>query len=165
MSFGSWKLVLSSSLIPYIISATSSSLTYWIHFSMMVHLPGLNTRSSLKGFISFMAHKSCHQRVKDYVPSVTAFSVPLSLERYPSCLASLPMKSKLLALPTQEQCSQVAWCSPGQRLQYFCKTRSSFKVGWFLSLPHPPIFVMALLSFLLLLLLTHKLISFLYVLT
>ena len=49
ISSGSWDSVLLCNLITYIISRTASSLTYWIPLSMVAHLPGLDTKSPLKG--------------------------------------------------------------------------------------------------------------------
>ena len=63
----SWELVLLSKLIPYIASTTASSLKYWIAFSMIVQSPGLNASYVLKGYLSLMADKSCHHRVKETV--------------------------------------------------------------------------------------------------
>lgn len=54
-------------LIPYIISARPSSVNCWMPFSVVVHLPEFNTRSPLKSYLSCMADKSHHQRVKDFV--------------------------------------------------------------------------------------------------
>lgn len=97
----SWELELSSRLIPYITSTTASSFKYRIPFSMVAHLAGLNTRSSLKGYLSLLADKNHCHRIKDCAPFPIALSMPLSLKRDPSCLASLPTKSRLPAPPSQ----------------------------------------------------------------
>lgn len=55
MSSGPWELVLFSKLVLYLLSITCSSLKYWITFSMVVHLHGLHTWSSLKGYLSLTA--------------------------------------------------------------------------------------------------------------
>lgn len=93
-------------LIPYIISTTVSYLK--IPFSMVVHLPELIIRSSLKGCISLMADECHHHRVKGRVLFPIALSMPLSIERGPSCLASLPTKTRLLVLQSQHWSIQVA---------------------------------------------------------
>jgi len=51
--------------------------------------------------------------------------MPPSLARDPSCLASLPSNSKLLAPLSQHRSSQVAMCSPGWQLKSFRMSRSS----------------------------------------
>jgi len=51
--------------------------------------------------------------------------MPPSLARDPSCLASLPSNSKLLAQLSQHHSNQVAMCSPGWRLKSFHMSRSS----------------------------------------
>lgn len=84
-------------LISYIISTTASSFKYWVPFFMVVHLAGLNTTCSLKGYLSLMVDSNhCHM-VKDCDPFPITLSMPLSLKRDPSWLASLPTKSRLLA--------------------------------------------------------------------
>jgi len=115
-------------LIPYIISTTASSLK--IPFSTVLHLPELIIRSSLKGYLSLTANKIHHHRLKDCVLFPNALSMPLSIERGPSCLASLLPKTRLLVPPSQQWSIQVA-------------AQSTFGVGWFVSLPRPPAFVMA----------------------
>jgi len=56
-----------------------------------------------------------------------ALSMPPSLASDPSCLASLPSNSKLLALLSQHRSSQVTTCSPGWRLKSFRMSRSSIR--------------------------------------
>jgi len=107
MSSASGELVLLSKLIPYIVSTTESSLKY----SMVVRMPGLSTTSFLKGYLSFTADKSCHQKVKDCIPFPIALSAVLSLETDASFLASLPVKFRVLVPPPQNLSSQVAICS------------------------------------------------------
>jgi len=51
--------------------------------------------------------------------------MPPSLARDPSCLASLPSNSKLLAPLSQHHSSQVAMCSPGWWLKSFRMSHSS----------------------------------------
>jgi len=56
-----------------------------------------------------------------------ALSMPPVLARDPSCLASLPSHSKLLAPLSQHCSSQVTMCSPGWRLKSFCMSGSSLR--------------------------------------
>jgi len=53
--------------------------------------------------------------------------MPPFLARDPSCLASLPSHSKLLALLSQHRSSQVTMCSPGWRLKSFRMSGSSLR--------------------------------------
>jgi len=93
--------------------------------SMVVHLPGYHTTSSLKGYLSFTSDRSRFQRLRACVFFPIALPVPPSLARDPSCLASLPSNSKLLALLSQHRSSQVMMCSSGWRLKSFCISGSS----------------------------------------
>lgn len=93
-------------LIPYTISTTTSYLK--VPFSMVVHLPELIIRSSLKGYLSLTADECHPHRVKGCVLFPIALSMPLSVERGLSCLASLPTKTKLLVPPSQHWSIQVA---------------------------------------------------------
>ena len=56
-----------------------------------------------------------------------ALSMPPSLARDPSCLASLTSNYKLLAPLSQHLSSQVTMCSPGWRLKCFHMPRSSLR--------------------------------------
>ena len=94
---------------------------------MVVHLLGRHMTSSLKGYLSFTLDKSRLQRLRTRVPFPIALSMPPSLERDPSCLASLPSNSRLLAPLSQHRSSQVTICSPGRRLKSFRISRSSLR--------------------------------------
>lgn len=107
----------------YITSSTADSLRYCIPFSMVVHMPGKHTRSSLKGYLSFTAD-ICHlHRVMACVSFQIALSVLLSLDRDPSCI-----KSSLLAPLSQHWSKQVTICSPGWQLKPFHISCSSIQV-------------------------------------
>lgn len=76
------------------------------------------TTSSLKGSLSFMPDRSHLQRLRACALFPMAFSVPPSVERNPSCLASLPSNSRLLALKSQHCSSQWTMCLPGTLFAY-----------------------------------------------
>lgn len=108
-------------------SSTANSLRYWTPLSTAVHFPGLHTKSSWKGYLSHTAERSHIQMLKDWIPFPIALSKPASLESDPSCLASLPSNSRLLAPLSQRRSSQVMMCSPGQWLKSSCISCSSLR--------------------------------------
>lgn len=63
----------------HISSRTASSLWYQVPFSMDIHLFGKHTRSSLKGYLPFVADKSCLHRVKVCVLFLVSLSVQFRL--------------------------------------------------------------------------------------
>lgn len=102
-------------------------LRYWIPFSTVVHLPGWHIAFSLKGCLSLMPDRSCLQKLRTSAPFPITLLIPPSLERDPSCLASLPSNSRLLPSLWQNQSGQVTMCSPGWGLKSFCISHSSLR--------------------------------------
>jgi len=71
-----------------------------------------------------MPDRSLLQRLRTCSFFPMTLSMPPSLARDPSCLASLLSNSKLLVPLSQHRSSQVTMCSPGWRLKPFCMSRS-----------------------------------------
>lgn len=87
------------------------------------------TASSLKGSLSFTPDRRRLQRLRACAPFASAFSVPPSPEKEPSCLASLPSAARLPQLLSQQRSSQLTMCSPGGQLQSCPMARSSPRDG------------------------------------
>lgn len=104
----------------------ANSLRYWIPLSMVAHFPGLHTASSLKGCLHMAIQESPPQALS-CVPFPITLSMQPSLQTDHSCLSFLPSNSKLLALLSQHQRSQVILCSHRQLLKSFCVSCSSHR--------------------------------------
>lgn len=88
---------------------------YFIYFPRVLDtflywgpLAWLAYRIFLEKYVSFTIDGNCFQTLRRCVPFPINFSVPPSLESYPSCLASLPSNSRLL-FSSLSECGKLNW--------------------------------------------------------
>lgn len=86
---------------------------------MVFHLSWCTDRSSLKRYLSLTLDRSHLQRLRISVLFPMLLSMPASLERDPSCLASLSSNFQLWVVLSQHQSSRVTRGSPYWWLKYF----------------------------------------------
>lgn len=133
---------------------------------LVLHTQGLTViRSNF--YISLMPSKSHLPRLRACVPFSIALSVSPSLNTDPSCLASLPSKSRLWAPLSQHQSSQVRIYMPEQWLNFFFMDRYRAVTVFFYHICHFDLFlwwpgygVVFLVLFFLLSLLSRSFVSY-----